>query len=396
MFDLTTSSPAGSRLTADILTTILTTEGDHYPDPPVVVIESFEEYCTATHTIVEAWRNHAVKRQKEKSEGDPSSCDRYVGEILPWFRGQTNADHDLTPSIARLSKDYSNIYGDVNTVEEYFQERFIRFARPYLAGSYPQDIVEWNYIMRHHAVPSRLLDWTKGSLIGLFYAVHNLIEEKYRNPNADQRPKDQDCAVWMLEPRRLMEMTTTKLFSAKENNKNHRVSSKGPVNKPRRNIASQDPKVKALRKLYFNDVRDFNDGKWTIYVDGMPETLVDVGGLRDYPLPLIPSHISRRLESHLSRFTLHSLVSSDGEVTEDLPKTDRSLIKFAQDSFDSDDHWYLVKLIIPANKREEIARNLRMTGVGDMNFSQDLDGLSKELEIRFRLGANDDHNKADD
>jgi hypothetical protein len=382
---MTTSSPAYPRFTQDTLTT----RDERFPDHPVVAVDSFEEYCTVTNTIVKSWRNLAVERQKKNSNSDQSACERYVGEILPWFRGQTSADHDLTPSVARLSDDVSEIYGDVNTVEEYFQERFIRFARPYLTGTYPQDIVEWNYIMRHHAVPSRLLDWTKGSLIGLFYAVHNLIEEKYRNPTKATANKDQDCAVWMLEPRRLMEMATTPLFSH-GHHENHAIDSQRSIVRPLRNIASQDSKVKALRKLYFNDYREKIDGQWIIYVDGIPEMLADLPGLRDYPLPLIPSHISRRLESHLSRFTLHSLVSSDDDVKKELPKKDRSLIKFARDSFKVDDHWCLVKLIIPADKREEIARNLRMTGVGDMNFSQDLDGLSKELEIRFRLGASDD------
>jgi hypothetical protein len=360
----------------------LTSKGPNYPHPAIITIDSFEEYCTVTNKIVKSWRSHAVKRQKKKSKNDNQACERYVGEILPWFRGQTNANHSLTPSVARLLDNFSELYNNITTVEQYFQERFIRFARPYLTGIQPQDIVEWNYIMRHHAVPSRLLDWTKGSLIGLSYAVHDVIEQKYRQkyrmPNKDLSVQDQDCAVWMLEPRRLMEMATAKVLSPGS-----------------RNIASQDPKIKALRKLYFNDYRSELDNGWLINIDGLEERLEDVVGIRDYPMPLIPSHISRRLESHLSRFTLHSLVSSDSTVNADLPSKDTSLIKFAEDSFNQDDHWYLIKFIIPASKREEIARSLRMTGVSDMNFSQDLDGLSKELEFRFLLGAKDDEIQSD-
>jgi hypothetical protein len=37
-----------------------------------------------------------------------------------------------------------------------------------------------------------------------------------------------------------------------------------------------------------------------------------------------------------------------------------------------------------------MARTLRMTGVGDMNFTQDLDGLARELKMRARLGFQDD------
>ena len=347
--------------------TTLTSKGAFYPNPPHIIINSFEEYCSVTNKIINKWRSKAFERQKIDRHSNEQASLRYVGEILPWFRGQTNAEHCLTPSVARLVGKYSGIYDDIPTVEQYFQERFIRFARPYLASIQPNDIVEWNYIMRHHEVPSRLLDWTKGSLIGLYYAVHNIIESKYRMPTANPSPQERDCAVWMLEPRRLMELATAKTLKAGI-----------------RNIASQDPTIKDLRMLYFGGSREK-------FIDGLEEKKENYDGITDYPIPLIPSHISRRLESHLSRFTLHSLDSSNTEVKDALPKKDTSLNMFAKDSFHADNSfWYLIKLIIPASKREEIARNLRMTGIGDMNFSQDLDGLSKELEIRFRLGAKDD------
>jgi hypothetical protein len=205
--------------------------------------------------------------------------------------------------------------------------------------------------------------------------VHDVIESKYMAPPY-QDQNDQDCAVWMLEPRRLMEMATSNVLP-----------------NGCRNIASQEPRIKALRKLYFNDFIEADDDNqiWRIYVDGIPVVLQYNEEIRDYPMPLIPSHISRRLESHLSRFTLHSLRSSDSTVNDDLPEKDTSLIKFAENAFIQDEgYWYLVKLVIPAAKREDIARSLRITGVSDMNFSQDLDGLSKELKFRFQLGADDD------
>ena len=160
-----------------------------------------------------------------------------------------------------------------------------------------------------------------------------------------------------------------------------------------RNIASQESRIKALRKLYFNDFMQADEENriWRIFVDGLTEVIPYDDEIRDYPMPLIPSHISRRLESHLSRFTLHSLRSSDSTVNNDLPEKDTSLLKFAEKAFNQDEgYWYLVKLVIPAAKRAEIARSLRMTGVSDMNFSQDLDGLSKELKFRFHLGGDDD------
>jgi hypothetical protein len=65
---------------------------------------------------------------------------------------------------------------------------------------------------------------------------------------------------------------------------------------------------------------------------------------------------------------------------------------FAKNAFDdkNDQFWYLVKIELPGAILSEIARGLRMTGVGDMNFTQDLDGLARELHMRADLGLKDD------
>jgi hypothetical protein len=47
---------------------------------------------------------------------------------------------------------------------------------------------------------------------------------------------------------------------------------------------------------------------------------------------------------------------------------------------------YLVKVEISLKYREEMARMLRMTGIADINFSQDLDDLADELKLRVKLG----------
>ena len=281
---------------------VCNTLGNSGAGVPIFPISSLGEYCEVTDLIRKAWKDKVNERQEKYN------LSGYVGEILPWFRGARQLPGMLTPKLAREWIKYRRKRGNKNLrdsykhksiydLENYYFDRFTRFGRPFLEGARVLDEIEWNYIMRHHEIPSRLLDWTKGNLIALSYAVrHSLPSPReinsYDHQEQQESKKDiEKAVVWMLEPRRLMEMTTQSL-----------EDSKGI-----RNIASRDHEVRGMRRDFFKDPNKYNDEK-------QPNDEYHNYGLWTdeywkYPLPLIPSHISARVESHLSRFTLHSLHS---------------------------------------------------------------------------------------
>jgi hypothetical protein len=371
----------------------LTRPGDSMP---VFRVFSLSQYCELTDTIRQLWSKKANKRFP-----GPKG---YVGEILPWFRGAKDATHTLTPSLARDWKKYHKFYDRIYDLEEYYYDRFTRFGRPFLGGTIPNDEIEWNYIMRHHSIPSRLLDWTKGSLIALSYATQVFSEKldlqdisktsrsdlRLIIPNDDRATETNqvDAVVWMLEPRRLMETATKCLYA-----------------QPIRNIASRRKRVQGMRRDLFKDITQSEASMMTPSMERLlrrrrkdrPSMIElsnpDLWNRKEYwkyPLPLIPSHISARVGSHLSRFTLHSLNSYSGKSTSHPPEKDNGLDCFAAKAFDDDTFWYLVKIELPCERLDTIARVLRMTGVADMNLTQDLDGLSRELKLRAALGFLDD------
>src|SRR5215468_5024321 len=51
----------------------------------------------------------------------------------------------------------------------------------------PTDDWDWYVLMEHHSAATRLLDWTEGSLLGLYFAVSSHIGSG-------------DAAVWVLDP----------------------------------------------------------------------------------------------------------------------------------------------------------------------------------------------------
>jgi hypothetical protein len=203
---------------------------------PVFHVSSLGQYCEYTDHIRQAW----VEKVNARQRSDEESCrlKGYVGEILPWFRGVRESQEMLTPKLAREWIKYKKIereqkeklkaetqkdnkltnleYKSIYDLEDYYFDRFTRFGRPFLGGSMPMDDIEWNYIMRHHEVPSRLLDWTKGSLIALSYAVRHSLPSLHESKSYGRRDDSTlgNAVVWMLEPSVPSRRCASKVFVA--------------------------------------------------------------------------------------------------------------------------------------------------------------------------------------
>lgn len=106
---------------------------------------------------------------------------------LVWFRGHETSDYKLSPSIYRLP--FKSQY------EENFYIKFRSRALPYIKNiTQPNDYFSWLFLMQHHGVPTRLLDWSSSSLIALAFAILYR-DKKYNN----------DAIVWCLNPLKLNE-----------------------------------------------------------------------------------------------------------------------------------------------------------------------------------------------
>lgn len=101
-----------------------------------------------------------------------------------WFRGQARSSWQLTPSLARDSAHL--------TREMSLMKRFIQLAIPQMTDRIPLSSAEWEWVflMQHHRMPTRLLDWSESPLTGLWFALNT----------DDPEDETHDASLWCIDP----------------------------------------------------------------------------------------------------------------------------------------------------------------------------------------------------
>ena len=179
----------------------------------------------------------------------------YEDPFGPWFRGQQRSYWSPTPGLYRHYIDHPEL--TPTEIEDEIREEFMVRA-PILSDTKPagNDDWEWYFIMQHYGAPTRLLDWTEGALLGLYFAVRD-------------NPGFYDAAVWMLDPYEL----------------NSRVIGTSEV------IPPSAPNLdKSARRLV---------SPW------LPSRFKKGSKLRPEPVAILPTHIARRISTQRSCFTIH-------------------------------------------------------------------------------------------
>jgi hypothetical protein len=169
----------------------------------------------------------------------------------PWFRGHTEVDWKLAPKLYRQVPPKRGI----RVIEDEIRQEFMMRA-PGLIESGPQNSWEWYFIMQHSGAPTRLLDWTEGALIALYFAVRDSKGEK-------------DAAVWALDPWWL----------------NHRVLGEREVVPPGAEIGISKPDADR-------------------YSPWLPARY-STAKLPEMPVAVYPTHTARRISTQRSCFTIH-------------------------------------------------------------------------------------------
>jgi hypothetical protein len=111
------------------------------------------------------------------AEFAPLASQFVVGGPTSWtyiFRGQADSEWQLQPTLTRLARKLDLKADQAVEVEKELLSEFKGQANLHLSPNAFQrhmDDFWWQTLMRHHHVPSRLLDWTASIFVAAYHAV---------------------------------------------------------------------------------------------------------------------------------------------------------------------------------------------------------------------------------
>lgn len=357
-----------------------------------------------------------------------------IDDKTAWFRGEKYEYKPLRPKLFD-ELDKIEIPDKRNSFENNLVQEF-RMRAPAFNLNTPDynRIDEWLFLMQHTHLPTRLLDWSEGSLIALFFAINeaapdidlcyknnNLCKDKdnrlFTHVNNETAPIHRICSkdnnlcklndptpvVWMINPIILNLIGNGRLYyplSYNDGSNNYRRCF--PYNlELKHNIIKKDRRKDEKYRKYI--YRNCPSNIHAAFEAGKCEYE------EKYPIALRPQHVHTRVTSQRGCFTVHG---SERIGIQDMFNSESigQLVEFYKDSINSpynkevfsNPDEFLNKLIINykdmkfgdvflkkyrINPEKFIIKNmleeLRICGIGYSTLFPDLDGLSKELKSRY-------------
>ena len=267
-------------------------------------------------------------------ETDVNSLSELVSAVLDvtqrapthewWFRGHGCSSWSLRPSLYRLIPDVAVALETEGRLLREFDNR----SRVVAERSSARSGWELAFLMQHHRVPTRLLDWSRNLLIGAFFAASD--------PNAWHDEADPPC-VFVLNPEQWNKTVV------------------GPAGMA---IAGPTGVITELGEGVMAAIEPRASG-------------APVGPLQKHAVAVAGPEFAPRIVAQRGVFTVFGALAPDAaqsleeqEVT--LTPEASTLSRF--------------RLI---GDREDWRRALRLVGVGEFTAFPDLDGLARELQDRY-------------
>ena len=290
-----------------------------------------EFLSSVTGILDETYTTDNIKRVDADAPGDvpfrtnPPRVVQHKAHCA-WYRGQP-VDEDLVPKVFRKHTAYD-------------EKELILDARrrAYLvSGAVPpyEALDQWLFVMQHHGLATRLLDWTENPLIALYFAVSSDFGKREFLP-----------VVWMMNPHVL-------------NWRCHGCSII-PTTDKNDGVESWEKGVHTVEKGYGFDR----------FAAIFEPRLAKLG-----PMAIRPRVVDLRMSVQRSYFTVHG-TKQDG-INVQLAGSDMERLGF------------LKKIEMRSAEAKAIRDQLLSFGVGPASLFPDLDGLCAEVNAIHGLSSQD-------
>lgn len=228
-----------------------------------------------------------------------------------WFRGLTNIHFHQVPTFHREGR---KIEGEI-----YLMNLFKQNSHE-LLSQIPDSEWEWMFLMRHHNLPSRLLDWTENPLVGLYFAVR---------PEKNDATSASDGVLWCLLPTHL----------------NH--------------LALGWPDNDYSLPMFTEDKAEYTRGENDIINLYLPSKMRGLShGETRPPAAAMAKRANRRMQMQMAVFTIHHM---NGDPLENIG-----------------DGKHVWRYKIPARSKKQIFEDLRRIGITERTLFPSLDNVAKE------------------
>ena len=291
------------------------------------------------------------KKEKRilRSEKGPiivGTLSKYIGAVIKivgkekkhlWYRGHGDIDWPLIPSIQRSLKDFDSP-DEFYRCERYSTNNFQSYASSLLQNKPAMDdFSAWLTLMQHYGLHTRLLDWSRSPLYALYFATHNY--EKHHN---------KDACIWMISPYIINKYSNLERKTYAYYHMQHKTA--------------KDVVYTAFRE-YFppEDCSTLSSKERSLHARYMKDN--------DAILACFATETDPRVFNQQSVFTIHSTLRRLTSIHDEIKK-------------EWDEEWdkeLLIQIVIPAQKKKDIFRELSYCGITHSNVFPDLEHVAMDI-----------------
>jgi hypothetical protein len=248
-----------------------------------------------------------------------------------WFRGEDEKHQATTllPELFRSNKPLEKVLEMEHRTFEEFKRCGVQHS-----DFDPEDDWNWYFAMQHHGGPTRLLDWSDGSLMAAHFSM------RFKTTLEDLK---MGAVIYVLDPHWLI-----KIIDALRTTKEHRAT------------WDEKPKTKLIPE-------DDRDGEYEdIWLPGDEEEFKE-NPLPTHPFLLLTEQITRRVAAQRSRFMVFG--AEPNFLRKLSGRADSRILKFT----------------IPGECIQRMQIDLRDCGITESVIFPDLDGLGREVKQLWQL-----------